>query len=315
MQSQGISYAYAGPVLLKDLDGRKGIVQFYGGAFNNVDSDGDVTLPGAFTKTFSENGPAGANRIKHLRQHETRTIIGKITELGQDSKGAVVTSQLSNDTNGRDALALYELDLFEHSYGYRIQKAHKDAAGIQYLTELAIKEFSAVTWGANKDTPLIGMKCDTPTGRAETLDRMQERESKLIKALRHGTITDTLGHQLADELEALQDAYKGLISLSGEPLKPVESRSLLLEFAEAFKAAGPDVPKAKQWLQQAIALHEKHMNGTAPTNEASQKTMMTQMKNAYAALGGSMGTMKATSEAGEPSGEDWAKAFLHGFTS
>ena len=106
MQSQGISYAHAGPVLLKDIDGRKGIVQFYGAAFNNVASDNDVTMPGAFTKSFAENGPTGANRIKHLRQHETRSIIGKITELGQDAKGALVTSQLTNDTNGKDALAL-----------------------------------------------------------------------------------------------------------------------------------------------------------------------------------------------------------------
>ena len=220
MQSQGISYACAGPVLLKDIDGRKGIVQFYGAAFNNVDSDNDVTMPGAFTKSFAENGPAGANRIKHLRQHETRSIIGKITELSQDEKGAVVTSQLTTDTNGRDALALYELDLFEHSFGYRVMKSHKDAAGIQFLTELATKEFSAVTWGANKDTPLIGMKSDTPGARLLSLERLAEHEAKLTKALRHGNITDTLGHQLADELEALQHAYKGLISLHGEPEKP-----------------------------------------------------------------------------------------------
>ena len=220
MQSQGISYAHAGPVLLKDIDGRKGIVQFYGAAFHNVDSDNDVTMPGAFTKSFAENGPAGANRIKHLRQHETRSIIGKITELGQDAKGAVITSQLTTDTNGKDALALYELDLFEHSFGYRVMKSHKDAAGTQFLTELAVKEFSAVTWGANKDTPLIGMKADTPAARLLSLDRLADHEAKLTKALRHGSISNELGHALADELEALQHAYKELISLNGEPLKP-----------------------------------------------------------------------------------------------
>ena len=243
MQSQGVSYAHAAPVLLKDIDGRKGIVQFYGAAFHNVDSDNDVTMPGAFTKAFAENGPAGANRIKHLRQHEARSIIGKITELSQDAKGAVVTSQLTNDTNGRDALALYEHDLFEHSFGYRIMKSHKDAAGIQYLTELAVKEFSAVTWGANKDTPLIGMKCDTAPLLALTIERLSEREEKLTKALRHGNITDYLGQELADELEALQHAYKGLISLHGEPLKPS---------ADTSAAGEPSGEKALQTFYSLI---------------------------------------------------------------
>lgn len=224
MLTQGFSYAYAGPVLLKDIDGRKGIVQFYGAAFNNIDSDNDVTVPGAFTKTFAENGPTGANRVKHLRQHETRAVIGKITELSQDAVGAVVTSQLAlGNKDGDDAFALYELDLFEHSFGYRVMKSHKDQAGVQYLTELAVNEFSAVTWGANRHTPLIGMKCDTKAGVELTLDRIAERETKLTKALRHGNISDTLGHQLADELDALQHAYKGLISLQGVPLKPANA--------------------------------------------------------------------------------------------
>lgn len=47
---------------------------------------------------------------------------------------------------------------------------------------------------------------------------------------------------------------------------------------------------AEKWLRKAIALHEKHMNGDAPTTgkagEASQELMMTQMKNALSELTG-----------------------------
>jgi hypothetical protein len=50
-----------------------------------------------------------------------------------------------------------------------------------------------------------------------------------------------------------------------------------------------DVPKARRELDAAIALHEKHMNGTAPTTgaegEKSQMKMMMQMKAARRALG------------------------------
>ena len=56
------------------------------------------------------------------------------------------------------------------------------------------------------------------------------------------------------------------------------------------QAAAADVATAKEWLQEAIALHEKHMNGTAPTTgaagEKSQMEMMDQMKKALAALKG-----------------------------
>jgi hypothetical protein len=49
------------------------------------------------------------------------------------------------------------------------------------------------------------------------------------------------------------------------------------------------VPKARRELDAAIALHEKHMNGTAPTTgaegEKSQMKMMIQMKAARRALG------------------------------
>jgi hypothetical protein len=48
------------------------------------------------------------------------------------------------------------------------------------------------------------------------------------------------------------------------------------------------VPEAVASLKDAIALHVKHMNGTAPTTgaagERSQTAMMTMMKAALAAL-------------------------------
>lgn len=54
-----------------------------------------------------------------------------------------------------------------------------------------------------------------------------------------------------------------------------------------------DVPRAVTWLNKAIALHEKHMSGTAPTTgpegEKSQQKMMQQMRSALEALGGSGG--------------------------
>lgn len=50
----------------------------------------------------------------------------------------------------------------------------------------------------------------------------------------------------------------------------------------------PDVNKAISLLEQAIALHVKHMNGSAPTTGAagmaSQMKMMEQMRGALRAI-------------------------------
>lgn len=68
-----------------------------------------------------------------------------------------------------------------------------------------------------------------------------------------------------------------------ESIKPPET--IRQAFAEG------DTQAAVKWLKDAIALHEQHMNGTAPTTgpdgEKSQQKMMDQMKRALAALTGS----------------------------
>ena len=52
----------------------------------------------------------------------------------------------------------------------------------------------------------------------------------------------------------------------------------------------PDPDKARRYLADAIALHERHMNGTEPTTgpagEKSQAEMMRLMQQAYEALTG-----------------------------
>lgn len=41
---------------IDDIDEANGIVSGYGSIFGNIDSDNDIILQGAYTKTLSENG-------------------------------------------------------------------------------------------------------------------------------------------------------------------------------------------------------------------------------------------------------------------
>jgi hypothetical protein len=53
----------------------------------------------------------------------------------------------------------------------------------------------------------------------------------------------------------------------------------------APKMAGPNVALAREWLNKAIARHERHLSGEEPTDPASQEEMMLEMEEALIALG------------------------------
>jgi HK97 family phage prohead protease len=141
---------------LKDLD-EKGIVTFYFNSFGNVDSDGDMTKIGAFTKTFTDN----KGRIKHFKNHNIYQSPGVIKELGEDQTGAWARSNMIMGTQlGRETYEEYKAGaITEHSFGYDVVKSLKNPLGYRELTELKVWEVSSLNaWGANSSTPVIDVK-------------------------------------------------------------------------------------------------------------------------------------------------------------
>lgn len=145
---------------IKGIESTKGVVEVYIAAFNNEDSDGDVIRPGSYLKTIKERGPSGQNRVKHLKNHDTRLAPGRVMELYEDSKGLVMVSQLSKSTLGRDTLIEYEEGIItEHSHGLEAIQSNKMEGGLREITEVKLWEGSTLTaWGANPMTPTIGIK-------------------------------------------------------------------------------------------------------------------------------------------------------------
>jgi HK97 family phage prohead protease len=219
---------------IKDIDPSGRTVQFYGSAFGNIDSDEDIMVKGAFAKTIQENGPASLRpRIQHLSQHNRQIIIGKFTELVEDEFGLLCTSILADNADGNDALALYELNVYEHSVGFNtIKQEYDGTTGIRRLTEVKLWEVSAVTWGANEMTPLVGIK---DLKRPEQIDYLNTRMDKLVKALRTGNMQDSTYENLQAEADSLQAAYKELFSLpvTTEPAPVATSDAVTVEPAGA----------------------------------------------------------------------------------
>ena len=192
--------------IIEDVDDVKGIVTGYFSAFNNIDSDGDVIVSGAYKKSIAENGPMGRNRIMHLLQHNPLMPLAKPIELMEDAKGLRFTSKITETSYGKDVIKLYSEGVFnEHSVGFEIIKAD-NKAGYREIKEIKLWEGSTVTWGANPNTPIESMKSwDKP--------KSEEMLAKFCNILRNGDVSDESMIQLEIGLKQIENHLKALESV------------------------------------------------------------------------------------------------------
>ena len=178
---------------IKDVDTRKGIVTGYFASFNTQDSDGDVIRPGAFVRSIQENGPNSLQpRILHLMDHDLKKRVGKLLVLKEDGRGLYYESQIGKHALGQDFLKMAESGLItEHSIGYIVPKdkeKYNTYLKANEIFEVNLKEGSSLqAWGANPDTPLLGIKSDQ-----QLIDTMDV----LTRALKTGNYTDETYRQL-----------------------------------------------------------------------------------------------------------------------
>jgi HK97 family phage prohead protease len=199
--------------IIEDVDDVKGIVTGYFSAFNNIDSDGDVIVSGAYKKTVAENGPMGRNRIMHLLQHNPLMPLAKPMELIEDAKGLRFVSKITETSYGKDVIKLYAEGVFnEHSVGFEIVKSD-NKSGYREIREIKLWEGSTVTWGANANTPIESMKSwDKP--------KSEDMIAKMCNLIRKGDLTD---ESLITLEIALKQIEQHLKSLHLDPVTQEES--------------------------------------------------------------------------------------------
>ena len=180
-----------------DMEDGSRVITMYYSAFGNVDSDGDVIMPGSFTKTLKENGPNATNRIWHLFNHSTDKPIAKPFEMMEDEFGLKARVKMPNTTLGNDTYELYkEGHITEHSIGFQTIKSQAKS-GYNEINEIKLFEGSSVLWGANANTPTVGVKSQI---KSVLVDEM----GKTIKSLRNGHFTDETFELLELKLKQLQ---------------------------------------------------------------------------------------------------------------
>lgn len=189
------------------LDKQNGRFQGYASTFDNIDHDSDIILPGAFTKTIQEAFPA--NKIKVLRDHVWSNLIGKPLTMEQDSKGLFVDTFISKTTLGLDTMVLLDDQVIDKmSIGFWIPagKSARRPDGVREISEVALMEYSLVTFPANGEAAVTGV-------------------SKSLRDMLHyakGGLTESVKAELMREMEEI----KAL--LTGQPLRtdPDHSRQL-----------------------------------------------------------------------------------------
>jgi HK97 family phage prohead protease len=179
---------------LKDLDLQQRQVAMYVSKYDVADSDKDVIRKGSFAKSISERGPEsmGNRKIAFLRYHDWEKQIGKPIKMEEDDNGLFVVSQLGNSTMGNDALEDYKDGIIrEHSIGFKYiadKIRYDEDKDIYEITELALWEYSAVTFGANQYTNVI----DVAKGveRKDMAKKLLDDMELVAKALANGKGTD-----------------------------------------------------------------------------------------------------------------------------
>lgn len=147
---------------LKSID-EKGMFDGYLSVFGNVDSYGDVVMPGAFAKTLAKW--KALDRLPPiLWQHRSGEPIGPFLEMREDSVGLYVRGQLLIDDvpRAREARALLKAKAINGmSIGYvSVVESYDKTTGVISLMEIDLWEGSIVTFPANQLAGVSGVKSE-----------------------------------------------------------------------------------------------------------------------------------------------------------
>lgn len=137
--------------------GAEGLVEGYASTWHNVDSYGDVMMPGAFTKSLADRWPVA------LWSHNPAEVVGKWVECVEDGRGLRVKGQLNLATRrGRECYAhLKDGDVGGLSIGYSVARNGSELAPdgrTTRLKEVCLFEVSVVAVAANREARVERVK-------------------------------------------------------------------------------------------------------------------------------------------------------------
>ena len=224
-------------------------IKAYALAFGNVDSWGDIILPGACDDFLKSED---ADRLALCWQHDIRTVIGKITAKGADDYGMWIEADILDTSAGRDAAVLLKSGAVkEFSIGYRADKYRWEKRegydyDIRILEAITVYECSPVTRAANASAIVISAKAFKHDG--------PEPEPKAEEPKNDTTINKTHSQMTTEEIKAMR-----------ESIEKAASEKAAAEVAEARKEL--------EAAQKTIEAQEKSIDNLDTSVKEHQKLL------------------------------------------
>lgn len=236
-------------VTLKDGD-EEGHIEAQFAVFNEVDSDGDVTLPGAFGNQDVLMSPWG-----HAAWMGGGSNLpvgkGSISEKGNK---AIFKGEIFLDTtSGREHHAVLKQTQGqqEWSYGFQVQEASfgdHNGQEVRFLKKLLVMEVSPVMKGAGSDTRTLVVKGSRKLSAQgeELLMELEDYSLRLtsLKAMRAQDgrpLSEANLKTLQEVITSLREIDEGLVSLvvedpkSAQPPDGMADEAYLLYLAQQHR--------------------------------------------------------------------------------
>lgn len=158
-------------------------VRFYVVTWGNKNAHDEIFVKGSEARSlqlFKEN------KLKHFKNHDRYNSPGVVVGLEADDYGLIITSDLIDNTTGRDTLAEYQTgQITEHSAGFWYVEngvKYDQQSDTLFITDFELREGSSLNgWGSDSKTKLISLNSDEfRRDKAEIIKRYSVKEEKGI---------------------------------------------------------------------------------------------------------------------------------------
>lgn len=207
-----------------DSGGDAGTFDGYAAVFGNVDSYGDMIMPGAFADTIAAAKTNSARWPAMLLQHggaagtaDDMTPIGVWVDFREDARGLYAQGKLADTQRGRDALTLLRMTprpaITGLSIGYVAKEwemRSRPDEPRRKLKKIDLLETSLVTFPANNDARVLNVKAMSDS-EIERLLREAGLSRGEAKALCAGGLKALKTQREAGESGGMVDAARRLL--------------------------------------------------------------------------------------------------------